>query len=69
VSSDCPEFACCGALAAVASILKHGKREDLLPHASSLLKCILASKYQDNPGVFIRKLSIKVIQRIGKAHD
>jgi hypothetical protein len=67
-SSDSPLFARYGSLATVASILKRGKREDLLPHARSLLKCILASKYQDNPGVFMRKFSIKVIQRIGKAN-
>ncbi|PNF44134.1 Tubulin-specific chaperone D [Cryptotermes secundus] len=65
VSSDSTLFAQCGSLAAVASILKHGKREDLLSHAHSLLKCILASKYRDNPSILIRKFGVKVIQRIG----
>jgi hypothetical protein len=69
MSSDSPVYAQCGSLAAIASILKHGKREDLLPHARSLLKCILASKYRDNSNIFIRKFSVKVIQRIGKICD
>jgi hypothetical protein len=69
MSSDSPEYAQCGSLAAIASILKHGKREDLLPHAHSLLKCILARKYQGNPNILVRKFSIKVIQRIGKIYD
>jgi hypothetical protein len=69
MSSDSSVFAQCGSLAAIASILKRGKREDLLPHAQSLLKCILASKYRDNPNLVIRKFSIKVIQRIGKIYD
>jgi hypothetical protein len=59
-------FAQCGSLAAVASILKHGKREDLLPHGQSLLKWILASKYRGNPNTLVRKFGIKVVQRIGK---
>ncbi|XP_021918529.1 tubulin-specific chaperone D [Zootermopsis nevadensis] len=53
VSSDSPVFAQCGSLAAVSSILKHGKREDLLPHSQSLLKWILASKYRQNSGTNI----------------
>ncbi|XP_069674548.1 tubulin-specific chaperone D [Periplaneta americana] len=65
VSSDSPVFAQCGSLAAIASILKHGKREDLLPHAPSLLKWILASKYRENPHALVRKYGVKVIQRIG----
>jgi hypothetical protein len=69
VSSDSPVFAQCGSLAAIASILKRGKREDLLPHAQSLLKCILGSKYRDNPNILIRKFSVKIIQRIGKIYD
>jgi hypothetical protein len=69
MSPGSPVFTQCGSLAAVASILKRGKREDLLPHAHSLLKCILASKYRDNPNTLIRKFSVKVIQRIGKIYD
>jgi hypothetical protein len=66
VSSDSPVFAQCGSLAAIASVLKHGKREDLHPHAQSLLKWILASKYRENPNALVRKFGIKVVQRIGK---
>ena len=61
-------FTHCGSLAAIAAILKHGKREDLLPHAPSLLKWILASKYRENPNTLVRKYGIKVIQRIGKSY-
>jgi hypothetical protein len=56
-------------LAAVASILKHGKREDLLPHAQLLLKWILASKYRENQNTLVRKFGVKVVQRIGKIYD
>jgi hypothetical protein len=69
VSSDSPVIAQCGSLAAIASILKHGKREDLLPHGQSLLKCILASKYRENSYSLVRKYGVKVIQRIGKIYD
>jgi len=59
-------YAHCGSLAAIASILKHGKREDLLPHAQQLLKWILTSKYRENHNTLVRKYGVKVIQRIGK---
>lgn len=66
---DSPSFVQCGSLAAVASILKHGKREDLLPHAQLLLKWILASKYRENQNTLVRKFGVKVVQRIGKIYD
>ncbi|XP_068082742.1 tubulin-specific chaperone D [Anabrus simplex] len=58
-------FAQCGALAAIACILKHGKREDLLPHAPTLLRWILASKYRESQNALVRKYGVKVVQRIG----
>jgi hypothetical protein len=67
--TDSPVYAQCGSLAAVASILKHGKREDLLPHAQRLLKWILASKCRENHNTLVRKFGVKVIQRIGKIYD
>jgi hypothetical protein len=67
--TDSPVYAQCGSLAAIASILKHGKREDLLPHAQRLFKWILAIKYQENHNTLVRKFGVKVIQRIGKIYD
>ena len=55
-----------GGLACIASILKHGKRIDLLPYANDLLTQILRSNYRNDINVLARKYGIKVIQRIGK---
>lgn len=55
----------CGALAALAAILKHGDREDLLPHASELLRWLVNSSYRKRDVPLIRQLGMKVMQRIG----
>lgn len=54
-----------GCLASVAMILKHGKREDLLPHARKLLEWIINAEFKNNSGTNIQKLVYKNIQRIG----
>ncbi|XP_017860136.1 PREDICTED: tubulin-specific chaperone D [Drosophila arizonae] len=54
-----------GQLAAIASILKHGKREDLLPYADKLLKWILGCKYKDGDDFLKYKYYIKIVQRLG----
>ncbi|KAK9871289.1 hypothetical protein WA026_011559 [Henosepilachna vigintioctopunctata] len=54
-----------GTLACVAMILKHGKREDLLPHARDLLQWIIDSKFKTSTGTFVNKLVFKIVQRIG----
>lgn len=54
-----------GQLAAIASILKHGKREDLLPYADKLLKWILACQYKDGDDFLKYKYYIKIVQRLG----
>jgi hypothetical protein len=54
-----------GGLKALAAIFKHGKREDLLSHAPGLLSSVLAAKLRDHPNVLLRKLSLKVAQRLG----
>lgn len=54
-----------GTLASVAMILKHGKREDLLPHARKLLEWIVSAEFKNNPGSNVQKLVYKIIQRIG----
>lgn len=46
-------------------ILKYGKREDLLPHATRLLRFIINTEYKETPGTNIPKLGFKIIQRIG----
>lgn len=58
-------FAQQGALSTIAMILKYGKREDLLPFATKLLRFIINTEYKDTPGTQIPKLGYKIIQRIG----
>lgn len=54
-----------GTLASIAAILKHGKREDLLPFARNLLEWIINAEFKNNSGANIQKLAYKIIQRIG----
>lgn len=54
-----------GALMAIASILKHGKREDLLPYAPKVLKWILEQDFKDSTDFLKNKFYIKIIQRLG----
>lgn len=55
-----------GSLACVATILKHGKREDLLPLAPNVLEWIVNADFKNNKGSNSQKLVYKIIQRIGK---
>ncbi|CAG9860286.1 unnamed protein product [Phyllotreta striolata] len=54
-----------GALACIATILKHGKREDLLPYATDLLQWVVSAEFKNFPGANVQKLAYKIIQRIG----
>ncbi|XP_066141125.1 tubulin-specific chaperone D [Euwallacea fornicatus] len=54
-----------GTLACIAMIIKHGKREDILPHAQKLLAWIINSEFKDSSGTNVQKLVYKIIQRIG----
>jgi hypothetical protein len=54
-----------GTLTSVAMILKHGKREDLLPHAERLLQWIIDDDIKTNSGSNVQKLVYKIVQRIG----
>lgn len=65
ISPESNIFVCYGSLACVATILKHGKREDLLPYAPSLLEWIVNAEFKNNSGANIQKLVYKIIQRIG----
>ncbi|GJQ72923.1 hypothetical protein Trydic_g1566 [Trypoxylus dichotomus] len=64
-SNESSTFVKYGTLASVAMILKHGKREDLLPHARKLLEWIVGAEFKNNPGSNVQKLVYKIVQRIG----
>ncbi|XP_017009809.2 tubulin-specific chaperone D [Drosophila takahashii] len=57
-----------GQLAAVAAILKHGKREDLLPYADKLLQWITSCQYKEGNDFLKYKNYVKIVQRIGLVH-
>lgn len=54
-----------GTLLAIAAILKHGKREDLLSYAPKILKWILEQDFRDSTDFLKNKFYIKIIQRLG----
>lgn len=54
-----------GTLQAIAAILKHGKREDLLPYAVRILKWILEQDFKSSTDFLKNKYHIKIIQRLG----
>lgn len=55
-----------GVLAAVAAVLKHGKRDDLLPYATKLLEWVTTQNYKSHKAMLVRKYGVKIVQRIGK---
>ena len=54
-----------GCLKAVAAVYKMGKREDLLGFTPGLLSMVVGQGYKDNRSALLRKLSLKLIQRLG----
>jgi hypothetical protein len=54
-----------GALQAVAAILKHGKREDLLPYAPKILHWILKEEFKNATDFLKKKYYVKIVQRLG----
>jgi len=55
-----------GALLGTAAIFKHGTRQDLLPHANTMITIVTNDNLlQPKNGTQVRKLTIKTIQRIG----
>lgn len=54
-----------GQLAAIAAILKHGKREDIYPFSNMLLKWILDCDYKSSSDFLKNKYYIKIVQRLG----
>ncbi|XP_017771538.1 PREDICTED: tubulin-specific chaperone D [Nicrophorus vespilloides] len=65
VEKDSSSFIKYGTLSSVAMIIKHGKRDDILPHAQKLLQWIINAEIKSYPGCNIQKLVYKIVQRIG----
>ncbi|NXJ70314.1 TBCD protein, partial [Rostratula benghalensis] len=54
-----------GMLQALAQLFKHGKREDCLPYAATVLECLDNCKLSESNQMGLRKLGMKLIQRLG----
>ncbi|XP_051905785.1 tubulin-specific chaperone D isoform X1 [Hippocampus zosterae] len=54
-----------GALQSLAMLFQHGKREDLLQHASGVLRCLEEKRLSESSQATLRKLNVKLIQRLG----
>ena len=54
-----------GALKSVTAIYKHGKREDLIKYAPTVLATLQASELSTDSNVVIQKLGVKLMQRLG----
>ncbi|XP_070417334.1 tubulin-specific chaperone D isoform X2 [Equus przewalskii] len=54
-----------GTLQALAQIFKHGKREDCLPYAATVLECLDGCRLPDSNQTLLRKLGVKLVQRLG----
>ncbi|XP_037593059.1 tubulin-specific chaperone D isoform X4 [Cebus imitator] len=54
-----------GMLQALAQIFKHGKREDCLPYAATVLSCLDGCRLPESNQTLLRKLGVKLVQRLG----
>ncbi|XP_026339570.1 tubulin-specific chaperone D isoform X2 [Ursus maritimus] len=54
-----------GTLQALAQIFKHGKREDCLPYAATVLECLEGCRLPNSNQTLLRKLGVKLVQRLG----
>jgi hypothetical protein len=54
-----------GGLIALCSVVKHGKREDLLEYAGPLLARMLQSGCREHTNTTIRRYYLKLVQRLG----
>ncbi|XP_015501098.1 tubulin-specific chaperone D [Parus major] len=54
-----------GMLQALAQLFKHGKREDCLPYAATVLECLDNCKLSESNEMVLRKLGMKLVQRLG----
>ncbi|XP_066530722.1 tubulin-specific chaperone D [Hoplias malabaricus] len=54
-----------GALKSLAQLFRHGKREDFLQYAPTVLQCLNQKKIVESNQAMLRKLGVKVVQRLG----
>ncbi|KAE8283277.1 Tubulin-specific chaperone D Beta-tubulin cofactor D Tubulin-folding cofactor D [Larimichthys crocea] len=54
-----------GALQSLAKLFKHGKRDDLLQYAPTVLQCLEQKHLSESSQATLRKLGVKLIQRLG----
>uniref|UniRef100_A0A665UT99 Tubulin-specific chaperone D n=1 Tax=Echeneis naucrates TaxID=173247 RepID=A0A665UT99_ECHNA len=54
-----------GALQSLAKLFKHGKRDDLLQYAPAILQCLEQKRLSESSQARLRKLGVKLIQRLG----
>ena len=54
-----------GALTALCAVMKHGKREDLIGDAPNILTSLLGANFKESSNTNIRKLNLKLVQRLG----
>uniref|UniRef100_A0A4W3JIG4 Tubulin-specific chaperone D n=1 Tax=Callorhinchus milii TaxID=7868 RepID=A0A4W3JIG4_CALMI len=54
-----------GMLQALAQLFKHGKRDDFLPFAPIVLKCLDECRVSECDHTILRKMGIKLVQRLG----
>ncbi|KAJ7989966.1 hypothetical protein DPEC_G00309950 [Dallia pectoralis] len=54
-----------GALQSLAQLFKHGKRDDFLQYASVVLQCLDQRRLAESSQATLRKLGVKLIQRLG----
>ncbi|XP_018612847.2 tubulin-specific chaperone D [Scleropages formosus] len=54
-----------GALQSLAQLFKHGKRDDFLLYAPTVLQCLDKRRLAESNQTVLRKLGIKLVQRLG----
>lgn len=54
-----------GALQSLAKLFKHGKRDDLLQYAPTVLQCLEKKRLSESNQAMLSKLDVKLIQRLG----
>ncbi|XP_041634240.1 tubulin-specific chaperone D [Cheilinus undulatus] len=54
-----------GALQSLAKLFKHGKRDDLLQYAPTVLHCLEKKHLSESSQAMLRKLGVKLTQRLG----
>lgn len=54
-----------GVLQSLAKVFKHGKRDDLLQYAPTVLQCLEQKHLSESSQAMLRKVGVKLIQRLG----